>query len=350
MQENAKDIVAVLMSEGELSLSGLGTFSLVDQTASVNIIEGQSKPPSKRAVFNPNLQLDDGRLFRYWVQQKGLTQEQAQKRVSDLLTYIKNELGKEGAIQIPGLGRLFQDHTQEMRFTSSEQNLSTSSFGLGAVPIAPVVRTERPASYPSAMAGSSAAAAKKASPLPTEHPLARLWLLINRYIWHIAAATAIFFMLGLWYVSSRGKQPAVAINTNTLVERAPRVGAPPPIEQALAVQEAEEKPTAVGNIAEEASTTIVKQNELAEHSASRSIEDYALIAVGRYGRAANIDKMVARIEAAGYSAYTKKESGLTRVGVEYSYRNENDLDEALTAIRRQFSQDAFIVSRNKRQD
>ncbi len=343
MQEKAKDIVAVLMREGQLSLAGLGTFTLTEQTASLNMIEGLAKPPVKRAVFNPNLQLDDSRLVRYWMLQKGLTQEQARQQADTLLHFIKRELAEHQAVQIAGLGRLFQDHSKELRFTPSEQNLSTLSFGLGAVPLAPVVRTERPISYPN---GSSSASTKKA-PLPVADKATQLfsvlWRAVQRYIWHIAATTALLFLLGLWYLGSRDNP------SSTVVNPTPPAGAKPP-------GVASSNPTAVAPppVSTETDLAYEAENEATSSIAPAQINstiptpplgNYAIIAVGRYGQAANINKMVARIEAAGYQAYTKRESGLTRVGVHYNYQNESDLDEVLADVRRKFSQDAFILPR-----
>lgn len=342
MQETAKDLVAILMSEGQLSLAGVGTFSLIEQTASLSIIEGLAKPPAKKATFNPNLQLDDGRLVRYWMLQKGLPQEQAQQQAAALLHFIKSELAEKQAVQIAGLGRLFQDHNKELRFTPSEQNLSTLSFGLGAVPIAPVVRTERPAGYSNAPDKTTA----KKVPLPAADQanqlLSSLWLFIHRYIWHIAAATALLFLLGLWHIRSRDKP------TPNVADRMPSASAEPPAAAPYAAPLPPPTTTTAETEMVNESQKEVPTNtnpEPTNKAAPSPIGQYAIIAVGRYGQAANVDQMVARIETAGYKAYTKQESGLTRVGVQYSYRNETDLDEALADVRRKFSQDAFILSR-----
>lgn len=350
--------MAVLMSEGQLSLAGLGTFRLVDQAASINIIEGQVKPPGKKAVFNANLSLDDGRLLRYWMRQKGLTQEEAQKQVSELCAFIQDELAKGSSVQILGLGRLFKDHKQEINFTASEQNLATSSFGLATVPIAPVVRTERPAAYPSATntAGSNIPPPSTLPSIASSSPLARLWLFAHTYIWHIAAATAVLFLLGLWYLNARDTRSATPLASRQAEEQPLAVPPPspdpslssgslgerhPPEAPIHEISNNNEEEEAERDV-EEASTSITSPRPTAP-----AIGKSAIIAVGRYGKAANVNKMVERIEAAGYVAYTKDENGLTRVGVRYNYANENKLDEVLTDVRRRFSQDAFILSRHK---
>ncbi len=376
----AKDMTAVLMREGQLVLPGIGLFSLQVQTATISMIEGRAKPAGKKAVFNPNLLLDDGRLLRYWMQHKGWSSDKAQTSLENSCQAILDQLGQGESVSLSGIGRLFRDYNGDIKFTPSEQNLDTATFGLPAVPIAAVVRTERAvaptssaAMHPSTVtttlrmpstssaAGSSAAAASPAAFLQ------QAYAFLQSYVWHIAAATLLLFVLTTWYLGRKDRPTTAAASeiagnrstttedtameeSNTTVEASTIEPIVPPAiedERGEAYAFGEEGTATDKNTTTNNPPATPPQNEQPATTAPSSAANFAVIAVGRYGKKENVEKMISRIEAAGYVAYSRQGNGLTRVGVQYAYKSEGELDEALTDVRRRFSQDAFILSRSK---
>lgn len=333
IEELSKDIVTVLMKEGQVSLPALGTFSLQTAAANITLIDNQATPPSAKAEFNPNLTMDDGRLFRHLTLNRGYGEELAFEKIGQLEASITEALAEGKMVHLTGLGRVFRDHSGELRFNAGDENLSRDHFGLPNIPITPILRQEKVAD-PTPL-NRSARTPRTTSTNPEW--LTAAWLWIQRQIWYIAGATIILFLLGLWYIQQREASPTVATTdppTSILPRERTNVSPPPPAEPSTPAPAATTPST---------TTTPPAVNTPPPPPASGQT---ARIAVGRYGRQANVDKMVRRISEAGYTPYTQIENGLTRVGIQYEYSSDAELDRALAGIRRRFTQDAFVMDRD----
>ncbi|MEM9837183.1 MAG: hypothetical protein AAF828_11810 [Bacteroidota bacterium] len=348
----SKDLVNLLMQEGQFSLPSLGTFQLAEQAAIVSPIEGRIQPPAKQVTFNANLKIDDGRLLQFLKKNYQISTEEAIRQIQQLEEDIVGQLAIGELVKLEGIGRVFRDHTGEIRFNPGQQNLDKATFGLPNVPITPIVRTERFATTSADTASRATATStdftttpppviEAPQPAQAEDITTKIWAFIQDHIWYIAGGTAVIFILGLWYINQRN-----TVNPETiLAETTPTVPAKAPANEASRPT-VETVPFTPPEVVETPEQPVNTANESSiNRPSSAGTTQTAIIAVGRYGQQRNVTKMIGRIKAAGYVPYTKRANNLTRVGVEYQYSKPAELDRALADIRRKFTQDAFILER-----
>lgn len=358
-----KDIIAVLMNENQLGIAGIGTFTLHRQAALVTPFEGRVSPPSRKVGFNSNLKIDDGKLSRHLRDTYRLSAEDAQAKIEAFVSSLIGQIDAGNIVHLGDLGSFSRSPGGEIRFNSGKHNFDKSNFGLPEVALTPIVRPERvkaAATTNSSTALPTAVAATVTSIPPitpvSEHAkedtLAVIWLFLRDNILYIAAGSALLFVLGLWYINKRDNQPRLPddprVNTAPipLPESEDRVNVSPRPE----VEEVPFTPPSDPVIEQSEPTVNVAPTPRPEPTKPVEVtpptdSNTAIIAVGRFGRQANVDKTKRRITDAGYTPYSKRENGLTRVGVQVDYISDAQLERALADIRRRFTQDAFIIKR-----
>ena len=92
--------------------------------------------------------------------------------------------------------------------------------------------------------------------------------------------------------------------------------------------------------AEDPNTTIITPEEVAP------VNNQAIIAIGLYGRQRNVDKQVRRLSEDGYTPYTREEGRLTRVGIQFPYAGEENMQQLLRDIQRKYAEEAFVMMVN----
>lgn len=337
----SKAILEVLTDEGQVSLPRFGTFRLKAQPAMVSTIEGRSRPPSKRVEFNGNLKLDDGRLARYLREHPIVTDETAEAAIDQFVNSLLAEIDAGRMVTLTGLGRIFRDHTGEIRFNASDHNLDKATFGLPDVALAPIIRTERnPVSAPTAGQQIPTTIPTPSSMQEMQEepePVTAIWGFIRENIWIIALVTAAIFTIGWSYVYWRDNQVKVAKMERQLPPPPnDRVNVPPPTRSDI------ELPKSSSSAPEE--PPIVNQSPPTNNLPPE--EGTAVIGLYRLGQSANVRKNVRRISEAGYEPYTRESNQLTRVGIQLRFKTERELQKALERIRNEFTPDAFILEKN----
>lgn len=334
-------ILQLLTNEGELVLPGLGTFRLQAQPASVSTIEGRTRPPAKVVIFNNNLKLDDGRLLRHLTEQEGLGEEQANQVITSYIEGLSREINAGRMVPIEGVGRLFKDHTGEIRFNAGDHNLDKNAFGLPDVAIAPIIRTERVSPVndgPIMPFESTIPTPQSLEELQSEpEVLSVLWGRIRENIWLIALTTIVIFLAGLFYIQQRDAKPTLA-RMDRQAPPAPNDDvAPPP-----ASRPAQSQPQLPPPTIDETTTTSTP----APVTTTPATTQKAVIGLYRLGNRKNVDRSLQQIQEAGYTPFTEESNRLTRVGIQVEFSSDRQLDEILSKIRRSFTQDAFILEKN----
>lgn len=314
----------LLMEEGRACLPGIGTLIVEAQPALISLMEGKASPPSKYVSFNANLTLDDGRL----------RQEVGDgAAVERYLATIRQTLNDDEAFSLPGVGKLYRQGTEEVRFAPGAINLSKASFGLPDVAIRPIVRKEGKASVPTTRPATGNVRRRRAV-TPVGPPAA-----VTRWAWYLAAGVGIAFALFLVFrlagtigvLLERNSEPPAVAAARVRPEPPPRLAdsRPPP---------------------DPARTTpaTLPQAPLPP-TAAAAPENVAVIAIGLFGRERNVRKQVGRLTEAGYTPYTDQEGRNTRVGLTVRYRNEAELRRVLEEVRQRYTQDAFVMRINGRE-
>lgn len=336
-------ILQLLTDEGQLCLSSLGTFRLQPQAATVSTIEGRSRPPAKLVTFNNNLKLDDGRLLRHLIEIEGMDESHAQHAIDAFSEKLLREIHAGRMVTLDGIGRLFKDHTGEIRFNTGDHNLDKAAYGLPDVAITPIIRTER------APVNTSGPAPVFESTIPTPvsleelqaepEPLTVVWGWIRENIWAIAIATAVIFASGMYLLNRSNGTPEA-----NKMERT----APPPPNDRVDVPPSENATLTRPEVPESTSSPTLEQTTTEEEvpEETATAEGHAIIGLYRLGNQANVDRNVQRIREAGYEPFTRTSKKLTRVGIQLNFKSDRELNQQLTTIRRKFTQDAFILEKN----
>jgi cell division septation protein DedD len=374
----------LLMEEAQICLPGLGTLRRTAQPALVSPLEGKALPPSGLVNFNVNLVLDDGRLLRALEAQQPDDKAEAKRMLDDFLRNMQENLDAGRSFTIDRIGRFFKHFDGQIRFTPTGDNFSKESFGLPAIDLRPIVRTEKqrrasvdplladPASFAPATAPESAvkqrrqwfrrpesdptAAADKESLLYNEQLRSILWYVF----WGMAALLLLVliynvsqYFLGLNVDASsplaRTERPRLEVPND-------RINVAPPPRPVDAEEVApgdpprlnDPKPTTPDASYEQAAPTeniAPTEKAAAGGEATSTGDNVALIATGMFGSQRNVEKNLDRIKAAGFDTFTKPEGQLTRIGARLEYQTEEELDLALERLRRLYS-DAFVTEIN----
>ena len=306
----------LLMEEGRACLPGIGTLVVEAQPALISLMEGKASPPSKYVSFNANLTLDDGRLR----QEVGDSAS-----VERYLATIRQTLSDDEAFSLPGVGKLYRQGTEEVRFAPGAINLSKASFGLPDVAIRPIVRKEGNAAAP-ANRPATGKVRKRRAVTPVGPPAA-----VTRWAWYLAAGVGILFALFLVF--------RLAGTIGVLLERDG---------ESTSVDAVRVRPEPPPRLADSRPQTSVVE-PAPPPPVALAPENVAVIAIGLFGRERNVRKQTRRLTEAGYTPYTDQEGRNTRVGLTVRYRDESELRRVLADVRQRYTQDAFVMRINGRE-
>ncbi|SEP59106.1 HU domain-containing protein [Neolewinella agarilytica] len=372
MSKQITDIIrGILMEEDQVCLPGIGTLRLTPQPALISPIEGKATPPSEQVSFNANLVLDDGRILRGLTESTALDRTAAQAELAAFLEQTKENLDAGRSVTLEGIGRLFRHFDGQLRFTAGGDNFSKASFGLPAVDIRPIARTEKRAATSDPMLGTPLAASTDTAPASAPQKKAPGGILydpeLRKILWYVAAflgsiaLLCLLYLLGTTIASALNDEPTPIVQTDEgPAPQPPIIRKPlPPVDAGRVVPDdpprlrqtdSEDKPDRSYQQTEPAAQNNTDQTTTTTptpaRSSTSSSSNVALIATGLYGSSRNVEKNIARIKAAGYDAFSSPDGRYTRVGVRLEYQTEEERFNALNRIRRLFSEDAFVWELN----
>jgi cell division septation protein DedD len=304
---------SILMEEGRVCLPGLGTLVVDEQPATVSLLEGAAHPPTARLSFNTNLITDDGRLRERLPHPAD---------AAAFLRHLSEQLDRGQPVILEGIGKLYRHTTGQLRFQSAGDNFSRANYGLPALAVTPLVRTEPHLQPPPAKATSGRRNLPKRQ---REKDRARSWFW---YAGGVVAALILLFLvfrIGGAIAGFFDSDPVAALPVRSTPNLPPIARPDPPIAAASV------RPDPAPSLSE------------VPPSAASAERHTAIIAIGLYGRQRNVNKQLRRLREAGYTPHTATEGRNTRVGVEVNYRSEDALLDTLQAIRARYTEDAFIM-------
>lgn len=329
MDINIGACIAPLLYENEtVALPGLGSFSTAYQPALIDQVQGELHPPSKAISFNTNLVGDDGLLASYLVQKHDLPLSEAQSVLKDYVATIKERLEKRELAVFPEVGRLYLDYEDKLQFLPDSTNFNTSSYGLPSLNFHPIARTQRPAAK---------AKPKQAAQAP---PPPRKWQAAN--IGLIAAIGLAVIVLGatVYLLLPSGERQDEEANLQRLPTS--RVNVRPSERDAGNSQDEPIDDSLAETDYEDEQAPLTDELEDSERPAVAPGQRSYIIIVGVFSSAENVQRLIDKIYDVGYEPYTEKKGKLTRVGVQRTYRTEQELEDALNDVRNRFTVDAKL--------
>lgn len=331
-----KAIHELLFEKKAVIVPGLGGFTSMPSPATVDYVQDIITPPAAKLDFNPNLVLNDGILVQYLQKSNTSTYQEAEQMVERFVESVRTTLERREIFEIPKVGRLYQDYEQKIRFMPEGTNFNADSFGLPTVEFQPLVK-EKPKSMTTPPKQVSAAEAEflaaenetvvsAAAPVPDQPGSMTMKMLP----W-LVLLMAILLALGLYAIFGGKKQDPVA----DLPDAVERVNVKPTL-PADTTDLASSNTTTPATPAEQPQTQ-PKTNQPKESSVpdGADTEEDRLdpnkknlyLVVHSFGVKGNATNFAQKLTEDGYSTQTKKAGKLYRVGVNFTYSSNTDIEK-----------------------
>lgn len=329
----SKAIRELLYEHPAVIVPGLGGFTSTAVPATVDYVQGQVAPPSKKLDFNPNLVINDGMLMQHLQKGHVVTFQDAGNAIEAFVNGVKQTLERREIVEIQSVGRLYKDYEGKLRFMPDGTNFSTDAFGLPTVSFSPVSRERMPVA-PVEATTAAAVAAPQASVEPTDAEAPPPKTLVQRVLpWLVLlAAVLIAFLI---YQLFGGKNGTVA-DAQTGKER---VNVKPQDELAGGTQDVTPAPVPTPKISEDLPpssqsspetqkpATSVPDGADTEEDELEPTKPKAFLVVHSFGVKANATKFAKKLSEDGYSPQTKRVDNLYRVGVVFPYSNQSEIEK-----------------------
>ena len=137
----AKYISDLLYEYECVVIPGLGGFISNEVPASIHDNNHSFNPPSKKIVFNPHLQINDGLLINHIAKHEDISYSDARIRLEQFVLKCKYALGKGKRINFYKIGHLFDNAEDKIEFDPDKsRNYYADSFGMSSFISPPVKR------------------------------------------------------------------------------------------------------------------------------------------------------------------------------------------------------------------
>lgn len=121
----------LILEHGKVSLPLMGSFDLEDVPAGFAQGGSVMTPPSKRVIFNGFDIENDGLLEQRYAAERGITLEESEREIADLVNSMKTSLIDSKTFEIPGFGKILFGDDFKYGFEGDKSfNFSPDSYGL----------------------------------------------------------------------------------------------------------------------------------------------------------------------------------------------------------------------------
>ena len=327
MQIDLYPIIQPLISSyHRLYVSGLGTFSEKYIPAKEDSINGKLLPPETLIQFEPGGN-GDSTLFHNEVKRRfSVDDTMASEAIRLFSKNIHDALDLHNSVELPNLGRLYYDVEHKIAFVPRLKVFENDSFGLPEVPFVENSPTNTQVQKDSGT--------NMMPPVPPSNPMMKFVVFSLIFV---SLAVGIYFMLTTPFIENKlvkVKEMFEAWNDNANEEKKnidPVVDIVDSSEQVVDFPEKEEEVEPV-----------IKSEPVKTESAEKT--SYVKIAIGVFGNPDNAARVVAKIEKAGFIAFSEKVGSLTKVGVKQQYKSVAEKLEILDKVRSEIEKTAVIIN------
>ncbi|HDR50549.1 MAG TPA: hypothetical protein ENN90_02860 [Mariniphaga anaerophila] len=129
---NLSKYIRQLLSENEtVIIPGLGAFITEYKPSQMDEASGDLTPPSREITFNAKIRSNDGLLMEFIAHSEHISTQEALQKIEKEREEMLYQLDKGEKLKIKGIGGLYYDESRNIRFLSSEKELSApEAFGL----------------------------------------------------------------------------------------------------------------------------------------------------------------------------------------------------------------------------
>lgn len=399
MKSNLSDIVSkYLFSYGQVSIPGIGTFSISDSSSGFKLENDVLTPPTRMVDFSEDIADQDG-LVKYLKNNHGHSRKEAEKAIADYSKRFLNDLLNYGVANIPGIGRLSKYASGEIVFDPAKEYLITSNYMLPEIKLTPIddtgvakeIETKKSPVVPIAAAAVPAAAAaaafiKPAETKPAETKVAKPAPIATKPAPPVEKPATKFQLDKDFKPTPKStpptkKEPVVStpikktpppvvyeeersffsewkwpiiigliflglttigIKTCQKYVGGEGMSIPNPL-AAVTKKDGDNKEEKTEVSLEEYLKDKPKLQKYAKYLTKKIVDDGCVIIVGTFRRSRNVIRMKDKLMRAGLSPYTESHQGMTRVGVLFPCE-DHDLEEYIHTLRKSFDKSAWYLS------
>ncbi len=322
----------ILYERDSLIIPNLGGFVSSYKPAAIDHVQGMIHPPSKKLSFNKNLIINDGILINCLQETLDVSVEEAKKSIDDFVKRTIEVLNNREIIVFPGVGRLYKDYENNIQFLQYNTNYNTSVFGLPELQFYPILRARSSGNF----------SPDNGTPQPA---VARSFNYRNSLTaiipFLLVAIIAIGAMLYFNNQPENGDIAAAMPVSDIRINKKPgeQLSIIEGIKNTITKPElAPEPEPEIDIIPEEAS------NINTEAATLSPAFNECIIIIGAFSKKAGVEQRINEIIDLGYSVYQDKKGRLTRVGIQFAYQKENEIEEKLDVMRDRFDNHAWVLT------
>ena len=327
MQIDLYPIIQPLISSyHRLYVSGLGTFSEKYIPAKEDSINGKLLPPETLIQFEPGGN-GDSTLFHNEVKRRfSVDDAMASEAIRLFSKNIHDALDLHNSVELPNLGRLYYDVEHKIAFVPRLKVFENDSFGLPEVPFVENSPTNTQVQKDSGT--------NMMPPVPPSNPMMKFVVFSLIFV---SLAVGIYFIVTTPFIENKlvkVKEMFEAWNDNANDEKKNIDPVTDIVDTSEQVVDFPEK--------EEEVEPVIKSEPVKTESAEKT--SYVKIAIGVFGNPDNAARVVAKIEKAGFIAFSEKVGSLTKVGVKQEYKSVAEKLEILDKVRSEIEKTAVIIN------
>ncbi len=302
----SKYIAELLTHYGQVKVKGLGTF-VANNPAST------PTEPGERFQLNP--QLDADILLKHIMATTEMDLQVATTLISEEVEQIRKIADSGELVYLKKIGHLYRNHLGRFVFLPEKSDLNQAQFLHPELDLEPITEAEI-AAVKALIKKPSKTKFQLSKKLSTIAPIAVL-LLACVLTWSL--------------ISNRSdKNKRVSYTKIPVSEKRVNkkpVYTPPPV---LEKKQEVEKPVVAPEVDTEAATINPNAKE-------------CVIIVGQFRSKDGARRRVSDIYDFGYAAYQDHANGLSRVGIQFAYETEADIQEMMRKVKKRFDVDSWIL-------
>ncbi len=329
-------------------LPGFGFFSCSYKSASIDAIGGLITPPTKEITFSSNLQEKKSSL-NLISKYLGVNIEEVEASYAQLKSSWQSRLSNKEIVQLNGWGRLYMEYGGELKF---KQELTTDIFKNDDLPILSfraINRSQRDKKEFKSKRFKEQTTRKASNPNKKNV----FSLLTNAELMPITIGVASFLLILVFYIILP-KQPNFSNQSLAEKVKAERINQKPShqLDAELAKDTFTEVLKDDKELIDEVSAVLDSENQN-DSVLSNSFDQsnpispkklqQAIIITGAYKNIRGVKRKIKQFIALGYNPYQDIKEDLHRVGITFSYREPDELQEILSQIQETISPQAWIL-------
>ena len=303
----AESVAALLRENEVVMIPGLGAFKGTYAPARVDQVLGEVHPPCLQVEFDEQLAANDGLLVEFLCYNAMMSPESAGSQIRRFVATAREALTRQETVTFPEVGKLRLNIEGRIQFFPDDKNLLPETFGLRHVRFHPI----RTASLNAGELQTGYADGKRRP--------ARSFLAILAVVIVVAFVAYVALNPGIKAFFERAQVMNGSDGQDNI-----------PVSDAVAAAVQDVAPSGVS----------------LENQANRALSGKCIIAIGIFKDPENVRRMEKRIRNAGFEPYAEKLQGFTRVGVQFSYQEEPEIEKVLATVRKSLAAEAFVWKRD----